>query len=60
MMSKRRLKEVDRQLKIWDDLLDKNAIRVGAYDRTIAKLRQERVELIAQLGRKKCQSNTKK
>jgi hypothetical protein len=59
-MTKRRLKEVDRQLKIWDDLLDKNAIKVGAYDRTIAKLRLERAELVAKIGSKKCQSSMKK
>ena len=59
-MTKRRLKEVDRQLKSWDDLLDKNAVNVGAYDRIIAKLHQERAELVAKIGRKKCQSNTKK
>jgi chorismate mutase len=59
-MTKRRLKEVDRQLKIWDDLLDKNAIKVGAYDRTIAKLRQERAELVAKIGSTKCRSNMKK
>jgi hypothetical protein len=59
-MTKRRLKEVDRQLKIWDDLLDKNAIKVGAYDRTIAKLRLERAELVTKMGSKKCQSSMKK
>jgi hypothetical protein len=59
-MIKRRLKEVDRQLKIWDDLLNKGAIQVGAYDRTIAKLRLERAELVAKIGSKKCQSNMNK
>jgi chorismate mutase len=59
-MTKRRLKELDEHLKEWDDLANSNAIPAGAYDRTIAKVQQERAELVNTIGRKKCRSNTKK
>jgi hypothetical protein len=59
-MTKRRLKELDEHLKEWDNMLDKNAIRVGAYDKTINRLRQERAELVGKIGRKKCQSSSKR
>jgi hypothetical protein len=59
MAGKRRLQELDRDIKFWQNLV-KDYPQAESYANTLAKIRQERTELANQIGSKRCRSNTKK
>lgn len=59
MAGKRRLQELDSQLKFWENLV-KDYPQADFYAKTLATIRQERTNLVNQIGAKKCQSSLKK